>query len=171
MPPLILFLAFELISRIPLASDVSWVLRWARPSAATVITGIAAWLSYWQQRDAVYRYTGSSQDAALLPLGVDGLIVVAAVSLIELNRRLRTLDSIQVGQGLRLVPGTGSTVTLKGLQEECPLSEMSKRDRIVVLAQRHPDWSIRQVATKAGASYNYAHSLVSKLRGRDLVVA
>lgn len=164
-PPVILFLAFELVSRIPLPNDVSWYARWLRPGATGIIAGIAAWLSYWHQHSMIMKYTSDYQSAALLPLAIDGLLVVAAISLLELNARLRNLESIQMGQGLRLVPSAGPTPQLRNF------GELSKKERIVVLAEDQPDLSIRQIAEQAGASYNYAHALVSQLRQPQTQVA
>jgi hypothetical protein len=61
-----------------------------RIGAAAGIAGIAAWVSYWHMVAVASRY-GETEDAAhLLPLSVDGLVVVASVSLVELADRIRT---------------------------------------------------------------------------------
>jgi hypothetical protein len=84
-PPIALLLTIELISRVPVHR------RWlaaARMSATATIAGIAAWISYWHMAAVVARYGDHGTGAYLLPLSVDGLILVASVSLIELTGRL-----------------------------------------------------------------------------------
>ena len=84
-PPIALLLTVELISRVPVH----------RPTLATVrllstatIAGIAAWVSYWHMAGVAARYGETGASAYLLPLSVDGLVVVASVSLVELAGRL-----------------------------------------------------------------------------------
>lgn len=88
-PPLALLLTVELISRIPVHN------RWmasARLTAATAIAGIAAWVSYWHMAGVTARYGETGGAEYLLPLTVDGLIVVASVSLVELAGRIRAAE-------------------------------------------------------------------------------
>ncbi len=85
-PPLALLLAVELISRIPVHR------RWmaaVRLTAASLLAGIAGWVSYWHMAAVAAVYGETSSSAHLLPLTVDGLIVVASISLVELNARIR----------------------------------------------------------------------------------
>ncbi|WP_258400604.1 DUF2637 domain-containing protein [Micromonospora saelicesensis] len=87
-PPLALLLTVELISRVP-ADRRS--LATARLIAAAGIAGIAAWVSYWHMVGVAARY-GETDAAAsyLLPISVDGLVVVASISLVEIAGRIRT---------------------------------------------------------------------------------
>ncbi len=86
-PPLALLLAVELISRIPVHRLWMAVVRLA---AASLLAGIAGWVSYWHMAAVAAAYGETSSSAHLLPLTVDGLIVVASISLVELNARIRT---------------------------------------------------------------------------------
>lgn len=83
--PLALLLTIELISRVPVHRRVLAVARWA---ATALIAGIAAWVSYWHMAAVAARYgeTGGSQ--YLLPLSVDGLVIVASICLVELGGRI-----------------------------------------------------------------------------------
>jgi hypothetical protein len=85
-PPVALLFAVELISRVPVHRP--WMAG-IRLVAASILALIAAWVSYWHMAAvaAIYGETGSS--AYLLPLTVDGLVVVASISLVELNARIR----------------------------------------------------------------------------------
>ncbi|MEV0811295.1 DUF2637 domain-containing protein [Micromonospora sp. NPDC050200] len=86
-PPLALMLTVELISRVPTHHRVLAVVRLA---AAAPIAGIAGWVSYWHMVGVAARYGETEAAAAyLLPLSVDGLVVVASVSLVEITGRLR----------------------------------------------------------------------------------
>lgn len=87
-PPLALLLTVELTSRIPMHRPL---LATIRVLATAVIAGIAAWVSYWHMQDVAVRYGESNVSAYLLPISVDGLIVVASVSLVELAGRIRTV--------------------------------------------------------------------------------
>jgi hypothetical protein len=88
-PPLALLLTVELTSRIPMHRPLLATLRVV---STAVIAGIAAWVSYWHMREVAYRFGETSVSAYLLPISVDGLIVVASVSLVELAGRIRILE-------------------------------------------------------------------------------
>src|SRR3954451_24109536 len=88
-PPLALLLTVELISRVPVHR------RWlaaARLLATATIAGIAAWVSYWHMAGVAARYGETGASPYLLPLSVDGLIVVASICLVELGGRIATLE-------------------------------------------------------------------------------
>jgi hypothetical protein len=86
--PIALLITIELIARVPVRRG--W-LSVARLLATTTIAGIAAWVSYWHMAGVALRY-GEEQGAAhLIPLTVDGLVVVAWVCLVEIGGRIREL--------------------------------------------------------------------------------
>jgi Predicted membrane protein len=91
-PPLALLLTVELTSRIPMHRPL---LATIRVLATAVIAGIAAWVSYWHMQDVAVRFGEAEIAAYLLPISVDGLIVVASVSLVELAGRIRELQEAQ----------------------------------------------------------------------------
>jgi hypothetical protein len=85
-PPVALLITVELVSRIPIYR------RWlgvVRVGATFAIAGIAAWVSWHHMSAVVARYGETGTVPYLLPLSVDGLIVVASVSLVELAGRRR----------------------------------------------------------------------------------
>ena len=85
-PPLALLLTVELISRVP--ADRRGLAA-TRLLSAAVITGIAGWVSYWHMVGVAARYGETSAHANyLLPLSVDGLVVVASISLVEIAGRI-----------------------------------------------------------------------------------
>jgi hypothetical protein len=85
-PPLALLLTVELISRVPTHRRSLAVIRLA---ATGGIAGIAAWVSYWHMAGVAARYGETGAASYLLPLSVDGLVIVASVSLVEISGRLR----------------------------------------------------------------------------------
>ncbi|MEU8616076.1 DUF2637 domain-containing protein [Actinoplanes sp. NPDC048791] len=87
-PPVALLLTVELISRIPVDTRA---LAFGRMLAAALIAGIAAWVSYWHMAGVAARYGETGASPYLLPVSVDGLIVVASICLMELATRIRTL--------------------------------------------------------------------------------
>ncbi|MEV4465133.1 DUF2637 domain-containing protein [Micromonospora echinofusca] len=86
-PPLALLLTVELISRVP---QHRRSLGMVRIAATAVVAAIATWVSYWHLVGVAVRY-GETQAGAsyLLPISVDGLVLVASVSLVELTGRIR----------------------------------------------------------------------------------
>lgn len=88
-PPLALLLTVELISRIPVHRRSLSAVRLA---ATAFIAGIAAWVSYWHMAGVASRYGEIGAAPYLMPLSVDGLVVVASVCLVELSGRLLPAD-------------------------------------------------------------------------------
>ncbi|HEX2772332.1 MAG TPA: DUF2637 domain-containing protein [Micromonosporaceae bacterium] len=89
-PPLALLLTVELISRVPVHRRSLAV---ARLGATATIAGIAAWVSYWHMAGVAARYGETGASPYLLPLSVDGLIVVASICLVELGGRISVVES------------------------------------------------------------------------------
>ncbi|PSK63104.1 hypothetical protein B0E53_04973 [Micromonospora sp. MH33] len=86
-PPLALLLTVELISRVPHHRRSLGMIRIA---ATAVIAAIATWVSYWHLVGVAARYGETEAGAAyLLPISVDGLVMVASVSLVEITGRIR----------------------------------------------------------------------------------
>jgi hypothetical protein len=89
-PPLALLITVELVTRIPVHRRSLGVIRIV---AASTIAAIAAWISYHHMVGVVARYGETGTVPYLLPLSVDGLIIVASVSLVELAARRREADN------------------------------------------------------------------------------
>jgi hypothetical protein len=93
-PPLALLATVELVSRIPARRRLLGV---GRVAATVVIAGIAGWVSYWHMTAVAARYGETPTAAHLLPVSVDGLIVVASISLVELATHNRSA-AVHTGQ-------------------------------------------------------------------------
>jgi hypothetical protein len=89
-PPLALLLTVELVARVPVHTRA---LAAVRIAATTVIAGIAGWVSYWHMTAVAARYGEAPTSAYLLPISVDGLIVVASICLVELAHRIASSDT------------------------------------------------------------------------------
>jgi hypothetical protein len=100
-PPLALLLTVELTSRVPMHRPM---LAGIRVISTAVIAGIAAWVSYWHMQDVAVRFGEAEVAAYLLPISVDGLIVVASVSLVELAGRIRQLQEEQARSAAKPAP-------------------------------------------------------------------
>jgi hypothetical protein len=87
--PIALLLTIELIARVPVRKAG---LSFARLTATATIAGIAAWVSYWHMVGVALRYGEEPGAAHLIPLTVDGLVVVAWVCLVELGGRIREAE-------------------------------------------------------------------------------
>lgn len=84
--PVALLITIELIARVPIRRGL---LSLARLLATATIAGIAAWVSYWHMVGVALRYGEEPGAAHLIPLTVDGLVVVAWVCLVEVGGRIR----------------------------------------------------------------------------------
>jgi Protein of unknown function (DUF2637) len=96
-PPLALLLTVELTSRIPMHRRS---LAACRVFSTIAIAAIAAWVSYWHMASVAARYGETDSSAYLLPISVDGLIVVASVSLVELAGRIRRIEDQRANAAL-----------------------------------------------------------------------
>ena len=160
MAPSILALAFELVSRIPLRKEAHWLPKALRVSATGGIALIMAFISYQHQRDAFSKW-GDAAQAALLPLAIDGLMIVGSVSLIELAIQVRDLEAVAAAGGIvRKVKET----------QPAPKKEkkLSGKERVAQILAKAPEFSIPEIAKAADVSYNYAYTVVQELRKQQL---
>ncbi len=92
LAPLVLFACTELVSRIPVQSRV---LGGVRLVVTFAVGGFAAWVSYWHMQ-SVARLLGEADDVQYVyPLIIDGMMLVATISLIELGRLARTVAQVE----------------------------------------------------------------------------
>lgn len=91
-PPLALLLTVELISRVPAHHESLAIIRM---TAAACIAGIAAWVSYGHMVGVATRYGETGASPYLIPVSVDGLIVVASICLVEIGGRISSTGPVQ----------------------------------------------------------------------------
>jgi hypothetical protein len=123
-PPLALLATVELVSRVPARRRLLAVVR---IGATVLIAGIAGWVSYWHMTAVAARFGETTTAAHLLPVSVDGLIVVASISLVELATAHH--PTVHTGQSIdetatrpALLPVSGSTVDRPGVVAETAAS-------------------------------------------------
>lgn len=157
--PVLLMLAFELLSRIPIRKGGFGVTIWlaVRILATAGIAAIMAWISYFHQRDGIFRETGDVSMARLLPAAIDFLMIVSAGSLIELNIQIRDMEAIIAGTA-RKVSMIAPTPPKKGKPED------QKAATIAQIWSRSPQLSVREISSLAGTSYNYTSKIIGKLK-------
>lgn len=88
--PMALLITIELIARVPVHRRGLTAARWG---ATAVIAGIAAWVSYWHMSAVSARYGETGASPFLIPLSVDGLVVVASICLVELGGQIRAAET------------------------------------------------------------------------------
>ncbi len=84
-PPLALIATVELLTKVP--SSGGWRTR-MRYAAGGLIAAIAAWVSYWHMVHVALDAGEGTIAAHLIPLVVDGLVVVTSATLAEINVQL-----------------------------------------------------------------------------------
>ncbi|MEV6629299.1 DUF2637 domain-containing protein [Actinoplanes sp. NPDC051470] len=155
-PPLALLLTVELISRVPVHRRSLAAVRLAATSS---IAGIAAWVSYWHMAGVASRYGEVGAAPYLIPLSVDGLIVVASICLVELSGRIQVADSKSVVAD-EPVPVPGSVEAPDSKADIGPDAKPDKRrtrkrgtgPAVVRLRARHPDLSNQEIAKRLGVT-------------------
>jgi hypothetical protein len=93
-PPVAVLGCLELISRIPQTSRLFSVVRIVSTIGVTVA---AFWISYGQQRAYILDQGFEADHARIYPLIIDGAMVVAALSLVEVSRKVRELRAVELG--------------------------------------------------------------------------
>lgn len=83
--PIALLLSIEMISLIPVHTLLLVI---CRRLATGMIAGIAAWVSYWHMASVASQYGETNGAQYLLPLSVDGLVVVASICLVEIGGQI-----------------------------------------------------------------------------------
>jgi hypothetical protein len=88
-PPVAVFATIEAIARVPIHR------RWLagiRMTGLGFVAGIAFWVSYWHMASVAAEH-GENGSKYLLPLSVDGLVVVSSISLVELTDQISAAEA------------------------------------------------------------------------------
>lgn len=170
VPPVFAIVAWELISRIPTDWGPkwwTWVFPAMRPTATAGLFIGAAFLSYRHQSLAVLNYTLDKEAATIIPLLVDGLMIVTSVSTDQVMKKINRIE-IGIANALKVPQAVIKT------SEEPKQREPNGRERVALVLSRTPDIGTAELAKRANVSYNYAHTLAKELRsmnGAELVPA
>jgi hypothetical protein len=87
-PPIFLFLCIELIARIPATSRLLGI---GRVIGSVAVAGLAFAISYQQQMEFIHHIGYAGWVAYAYPIIVDGVMMVATLSLVEVTRKVRVL--------------------------------------------------------------------------------
>lgn len=163
-PPLALMITIEVVARVPVHRRALAV---ARLLAATVIAGIAAWVSYWHMAGVAVRYGETGASAYLLPLSVDGLVLVASICLVELSGQrpdktppapANQPDKPQVAPPVVSVPDGGSmavptaTVPATPTATKPPRPAPTKAERVARAHRQTPTATNQELADRLSVS-------------------
>jgi hypothetical protein len=110
-PPCALIVTIELISRAPISRRLGATVRLV---ATAGIAGIAAWVSYWHMASVTATYGETNPTPYLLPLSVDGLVIVASVSLVDIASRIRAME------GTDPAPAVPAVIVAEPVRRELP---------------------------------------------------
>lgn len=159
--PVLLFIAFELGSRIPQRKDAHWTYKMLVPIGMTCVAAINAWLSYWHQAAGFMAVTKDWQTSHLLPFGIDGLMLVASISLLNLNHLVRMLEA----------HGDANKVTTyrKPVEAEVAATpgkepRLTKKQAIAALVAKNPMIEPAEVAKLVECTPNYAYTIMRSLK-------
>lgn len=173
LPPIIVLAGFELSSRIPVWRNARWFnpRRWARPLAMLGITVIGAWISYWNQQAAFLLYGHDLHTAYLLPLAIDGLMIIASVAVLDLNNWIEEYMAwIEAGAiSTNYKPKEPVTEVLKPPKDKDP--KPNKKERILHLLKTEPALSVSQIAEKASADAGYVYTIKKQVLAQAAAVA
>ena len=158
--PLALLLAVELISRVPARRGLA---SFARLAATAVIAGIAAWVSYWHMAGVAAHYGETGASPYLLPFSVDGLIVVASISLVEIGGRLRAFTEPETSPTAQPEPTSAPAPALpepRAETAEAPAAPVKRparpkvttAERVARHLAKYPEATQEQVAARLKVS-------------------
>lgn len=91
LAPVVLFACTEMVSRIPIHSKLLGVVRLL---VTLTVGSFAAWVSYWNMEELAGIFDPGSTSRFFYPLIIDGMMIVATISLIELGRLAHTVGEI-----------------------------------------------------------------------------
>jgi hypothetical protein len=163
-PPLALLLTVEIIARIPVHRRGLAV---ARLAATVIIAAIAAWVSYWHMVGVAARYGETGLSPYLLPLSVDGLIIVASICLVELSAKVpdkptaiepATPDKPQATPVVAPPPDGGSMAVpadpepATATATKPPRRELTKAQRVARAHRQNPAATNQELADRLAVS-------------------
>jgi hypothetical protein len=153
-PPLFFFAALEITSRVPFRKEDRWYWKLSRGFGTLIIAGISAYLSYRNQSTAFHRYA-DDQTAILLPLSIDGMMIVASVTLMVLNARIEQIEAFIEAGKVSTYKKPEEPILVKPKDEREP----SKKERIAAILSRSPELTNQEIGDLTNSSLNYVYSV------------
>lgn len=101
LAPIVLFVSMEMVTRIPPSGRVLGAIRLA---ITGTLAGLAGWVSYWHMV-AVSRMLGETSGSEFIyPFLIDGMMIVATISLIELGHIANVVLSAEAAAAVPTAP-------------------------------------------------------------------
>lgn len=155
--PVVLFVCTELVSRIPIHSKV---LGWFRLAVTFAVGGFAAWVSYWNMEELAGIFDPGSTSRFFYPLIIDGMMIVATISLIELGRLARAVDEItsnEAAAALAAVKAAAPTAWVvtaeeKAARKRAGYDDMPTEEKIKWSTKYRADVRVREARAAARAA-------------------
>jgi len=97
-PPVALLLSLEVLTRVPASKRLG---AFGRVVATVAVAFASGWLSYWHMAATVSQHGEHGGSQYVWPFSVDGLMMIAAIALVELGARLRVLEAV-AGQSVKV---------------------------------------------------------------------
>jgi hypothetical protein len=96
LAPVVLFLTTEMVVRIPILLEERYdrVLNWIRLIITFAIAGFSGWISYWHMKDVSMMIGERGEAPYLYPLTIDGMMIVATISLLALGRVKLNVETV-----------------------------------------------------------------------------
>ncbi len=128
-----------------------------RLAATASIAAIAAWVSYWHMAGVAARYGETGAAPYLIPMSVDGLVVVASVCLVELSDRINaSTDEPVAAPDISPDTTTDTTPDIPADAVPPPVTRPARRrstaTAVARMRARHPDMPTREIASRLGVT-------------------
>jgi hypothetical protein len=159
--PVILLMAFEVMSRIPFPEREAGWLRWAgtfvRLLAMVSIVAIMMVTSYRHQSHAFLTYGKDQLQADWLPWAIDAFMIVGSLSVIEVQIFIRKYEM--------QIAGLTDAKNAREKAPEAPREKvLTKKERIAILLREQPGATIEELAKLAQASPGYVSAIKAELK-------
>src|SRR6266540_3675222 len=123
----------------------------ARLAATAGIAAIAAWVSYWHMAGVAAKYGESASSAYLLPLSVDGLIIVGSVSLVELAGRIRGIETAAAAERTAREAAERLALAVAAVEPPAPVEPAAPVEAAPIPGSRRAATKAAKAAPKAPA--------------------
>lgn len=154
LAPLVLFACIELVSRIPVHSRALGALRLV---ITFLVGGFAGWVSYWHMESVAEMLGEDGTAKYFYPLIIDGMMLVATISLIEVGRLARTVHTVvvQVEEAAEAAAAAAAAAAI-------PVPASRKPDKTELAARKKAKYNEMDSAQRAAWTKQYRQDVDAK---------